>query len=106
MEIPNRVAILELRRLLFELKELRPDIYVRFRLLGEMWQTSFAQVIKLTERGVIICNESMNEVRVINDLNSIVQFELDSTFQQYQPHNHYSVEPFMSIANDYASTGS
>jgi hypothetical protein len=106
MDVPKRIAVLELRRLLFELKDLRPDIFVRFRLLGEMWQPNFAQVIKLTERGVILCNERTNELRSISDLNSVVQFEIDSAFQQFHPHNHYTVEPSMSVTQDYARTGS
>jgi hypothetical protein len=93
MENQTFVAVLELRRLLFELKDLRSDIFVRFRLMGEMWQANFCQVVKMTEHGVILCDSSNREFKLIKDLNNVVQFEIDSAFQAYDPHHHYAVQP-------------
>ena len=42
--------MLELKRLLVDLKEKRPDICVRYRLLGEMWGVNFMRVIHITEK--------------------------------------------------------
>jgi hypothetical protein len=92
------VAVLELRRLLFELKDLRPDIFIRLRLLGEMWQANFCQVVKMTEHGVILCDSSNREFHLIKDLNNVVQFEVDSAFQAYQPHFHYTVQAIQTKA--------
>jgi hypothetical protein len=89
----NQVPVLELRRLLFELKDLRPDICVRFRLMGEMWQTSHMRVVGLTEKGASLNDESTNKLIFIQDLNNVMQFELDRSFQQYQAHCHYSIDP-------------
>lgn len=91
----NQIPVLELRRLLFELKDLRPDICVRFRLMGEMWQTSHMRVIKLTESGVALNDERSNKLIFIQDLTKVMQFELDNAFQQYQPHCHYTVDPVL-----------
>jgi hypothetical protein len=91
------VAVLELRRLLFELKDLRPDIFIRLRLLGEMWQPNFCQVAKMTEHGVILRNSSNREFHLIKDLNNVVQFEIDSAFQAYHPHFHYAVQPIQTV---------
>jgi hypothetical protein len=108
MNINNQVAVLELRRLLFELKDLPPDIFIRFRVLGEMWQVNFSQVVRLTEQGVYIFNVQTKEVTLLRDLNNVIQFEIDSAFQQYQPHDHYTVVPLKAetSAKGYASTGS
>jgi hypothetical protein len=88
----NPVSVLELRRLLHELKDLRPDICVRFRMLGEMWQTNHVRVVQLTEKGVALNDERVNKLLFIQDLKDIVQFELDQAFQQYQPHFHYPID--------------
>ena len=85
--------MLELRRLLFEIKDLRPDICVRFRFMGEMWQTHFHRVIKLTEKGVVLNDEKSNKLVFVQDLNQVMQFEMDQTFQKFQPHHHYTVDP-------------
>lgn len=91
------VPVLELRRLLFELKDLRPDICVRFRLIGEMWQTNYLRIFKITERGVALLDENANKIIFLNDLQNVIQFEIDHAFQQYQPHFHYGVDPFLII---------
>lgn len=87
----NQIPEIELRRLLYELRDRRPDICIRFRLLGEMWQSNHLRVIKLTDRGVVLFDEAEGKVYVINDLRNVMQFELDQIFQQYQPHFHYEV---------------
>lgn len=90
----DTIQVLELRRLLFELKDLRPDINIRFRLLGEMWQNNFSAVIRLTERGAIFTDEKSGKPFLIDDLNSVIQFEIDTRFQHYEPNFHYSVKPY------------
>jgi hypothetical protein len=85
------VTTLELRRLLIELRDKRPDICIRFRLLGEMWFQQFTRIIVVTETGVILNNEVSNRLRKVNDLLNVMQFEIDHTFQNFKPHYHYSV---------------
>jgi hypothetical protein len=85
--------VLELRRLLYALKESRPDIYFRFRLMGEMWQPNFMGVLLFTETGVALNDRQTSKVHFISDLNNVMQFEIDQAFQQYQPHFHYSTDP-------------
>jgi len=86
-----KVAVLELRRLLFELKEHRPDICFRYRLLGHMWADHFLRVIHLTDRGVLLNDETSGKFLKVPDLSQIMQFELDKPFQLYQPYYHYDV---------------
>lgn len=87
----KKVAVLELRRLLTELKEHRPDIYIRYRLMGQMWAEKFLRVVAVSDRGVILHDEESSKQVTIPDLSKVMQFELDKSFQTYQPHNHFDV---------------
>lgn len=96
----NNVHVLELRRLLHALKDSGPDIGIRFRLIGEMWQSAHLRIFQITEKGVLMRDDHANKVIYIPDLNNVMQFELDQSFQQYQPHFHYSVDPLYVSGND------
>lgn len=102
----EQIQVLELRRLLYELKDQRPDICVRFRLIGEMWQPNFGRVIKLTEQGAVLLNEHDNQAVSILDLREIVQFELDARYQNYHPHYHYRLKPTMNISERHVNMNS
>lgn len=59
--------------------------------MGQMWAQNFMRVIEVPERGVLLYDEHANKHISIADLSKIMQFELDKSFQTYQPHNHYDV---------------
>jgi hypothetical protein len=84
------VPVLELRRLLYELKDQRPDISVRFRIMGEMWQNYSHRIFELTEKGVLL--KRGNQLVSIHDLNTVMQFEIDQPYQNFEPLFHYAVE--------------
>jgi hypothetical protein len=86
------VQVTELKRLLTELKDLSPDTCIRFRFIGEMWQSNHCRVIKLTEKGVVLNDEKSNKLIFLQDIKKVIQFELDQGFQHYQPHFHYTVD--------------
>jgi hypothetical protein len=86
------ISVLELKRLLVDLKQKRPDICFRYRLLGEMWMTNAMRVISVTEKGVLLNDEPTNKLLTISDLSLIMQFEIDAPFQGFQPHFHYHVK--------------
>ena len=86
------ISVLELRRLIVDLSEKRPDICIRFRLLGELWTRHFLQVMKPTQKGALFYDENNNIVSV-GDLNFVMQFEIDKPFQGFQPYFHYEVTP-------------
>lgn len=88
----TQISVLELRRLIVDLSEKRPDICIRFRLLGELWAVHFMRVMKLTEKGGLFYDENNNLVSV-SDLNFVMQFEIDKPFQGFQPYFHYEVIP-------------
>lgn len=86
------ISVLELKRLLVDLKQKRPDICFRYRLLGEMWMTNAMRVVTVTEKGVLLNDEPNNKLLSISDLSLIMQFEIDAPFQGFQPHFHYHVK--------------
>jgi hypothetical protein len=81
----------KLRQLLIDLKEHGHSTCVRYRLVGELWQTYFMRVVSVSEDRVLFNDETKNKLFSI-PLNSIMQIELDHKFKEYQPHNHYTVE--------------
>jgi hypothetical protein len=86
------VNLLELKRLLVELAEHRVNVSIRVRILGEMWQENHSRVMRVTDKGVALLDESVNKLLFIQDLNNIMQFELDGQFQHYKPNYHYTVK--------------
>ena len=86
------VNIVELRRLLIELRDKRPDIFVRFRLLGEMWFPQFMRIVLVRETDVILNNEVERKLVRVPDLSHVMQFEIDRSFQSFKPHFHYNIK--------------
>jgi hypothetical protein len=86
------ISVLELRRLMVELADKRPDIGIRFRLLGELWNVYSLRILRVTGKGALFFDESNNLVS-ISDLNFVMQFEIDRRFQGFQPFYHYEVTP-------------
>lgn len=91
MNSDQTVTIIELRRLLHELRDKSSHVGIRFRMIGEMWHLSHQNVIRLSDAGVVLYDGGANKIRVISDLRRVMQFELDGRFQNYQPHVHYGV---------------
>lgn len=88
--------MLELKRLMVDLSEKRPDICIRFRLLGELWEVNFLRVMRVNEKGVVLLDETQGLVS-ISDLNFVMQFEIDKPFQGFQPYYHYEVTPVFDV---------
>lgn len=86
------ISVVELRRLMVDLSEKRPDICIRFRLLGELWNVNFLRVVRITEKGSILLDDTQGLVS-ISDLHFVMQFEIDKPFQGFQPFYHYEVSP-------------
>lgn len=87
------ISALELKRLLTELKDKRPDICIRYRILGEMWKDNFFRIHLIRDSGAIFHDMVENKLYTISDLSTVMQFELDAAFQNFQPHYHYDVMP-------------
>lgn len=90
MEPKTNYSILELKQILIDISEHGPDSLVRFRLLGELWQTRFVRIISLNDGRLLIHDEAVNKL-ISLDVNQIMQFELDHKFKGIDPHFHYDV---------------
>lgn len=88
----NNVSVLELRRLLYTIVDNRLDTNFRYRLLGEMWENNFLRVAEVTEKGVLLNDETNNTFKCVGDLSQIIQFEIDVAVHYFMPHNHYQVD--------------
>jgi hypothetical protein len=87
----SSLTILELKRLLFELKEKRPDICIRYRLMGELWKKNFMRITSIVENSLVVEDEQARIILGVPNIANIIQLELDNTFQHYQAHFHYDV---------------
>jgi hypothetical protein len=91
----EKVTTAELKFLLRDLRDKSPGTCIRLRLIGQLWNESFMNIRAITDKGVVFenCREASNEKISISDLTNIIQFELENSFENYQPHFHYSVVP-------------
>jgi hypothetical protein len=89
----DTITVTELRALLHEILDLRPDISLRFRVLGSMWQPAFLHITDIFDQKVILRNPASAKVYVIDDINMVTQFELEDRFRTFQPNHHYSIKP-------------
>jgi hypothetical protein len=90
----NLISVSELRLLLLHIRHERPDICIRYRLLGEMWGLNFMNIKHVTPKSLLLTNHFNNSFVLISDLSMIMQFELDNSFQGFQPHFHYDVQAY------------
>jgi hypothetical protein len=86
-----QVSIVALQRLLVELKERKPNVCFRFRVMGEMWHPNFVRIISINDKTVMLLDQQANKLLTVN-LSLIVQFEIDIGYQEYSPNFHYTVE--------------
>lgn len=87
------ITINELKRLLVTITDYRLDIGIRYRFIGEMWETNYLRILRVTEYGLLLSDEIKNRLVVIRDFSQIMQFELDTSFHAFQPYCHYTVIP-------------
>jgi hypothetical protein len=91
-ELNEPISVTELRRLLIDLRDKRPDICIRFRLLGEMWSKSFFRVIHVSDKSIVLTNDQDGRLCSVSDLQMVIQFEIDSPFHNFKPFFHYQVK--------------
>ena len=90
-EPASEISVLELKRLLVLMAENAHAVCFRYRLIGQMWVSSFMRVIHLTDKGVVLRDDSKGQVVSIPHLKMIIQFELDGSLHTFQPYFHYNV---------------
>ena len=85
------LSVSNLRMLLISIVDNKLPVCVRFRLLGQMWHPNYMRVLRVTEKGVLLNDETSNKMITVPDLSQVMQFEVDSRLYQYEPNNHYEV---------------
>jgi hypothetical protein len=95
------ISVIELKRLLIELRDKRASTCIRIRLLGEMWAVNFFRIVYVTEKGALLNDEVTDKMMMVPDLSMIMQFEIDTPFQGFQPYFHYDVNglPMAGVPN-------
>ena len=70
-----------------------PVVSFRYRLVGEMWQPNFMQVVKVTDKGAYLKDEAGKRIILLSDLRLIIHCELDGSLHSLEPNFHYEVSP-------------
>jgi hypothetical protein len=96
--VKNSTAIsaLQLKQVLIQLSQ-QQGISFRCRLIGEMWMTNMMKVSHVTETSVMLYDEREAKYSIVA-FNDIMQFEIDTRFQIFQPYYHYIVTPAPELA--------
>ncbi len=86
------VSVNELKILILSIVEKRQPIGFRYRLIGQLWNPDFLRIISSSnESEILFLDEKIIKHMSISVLSNIIQFELDSRFEHYQPNFHYQV---------------
>jgi hypothetical protein len=93
--VTTLISVTDFRHLLLEIKNIRPDVCIRYRMLGEMWVINFLSVFYVTDKTVVLNDEVNRKMIAITDLSNIMQFEIDKPFNGFQPYFHYEVQPLL-----------
>ena len=92
------ISFYELKQLLFEVYEVRPDIKIKVCLADGAW-TDFLSIIHLAGltnnppdfKGIIFNDESVPKLIVVKNLNEIRQFMIDKSYPGFKKNMAYSV---------------
>jgi hypothetical protein len=85
------VTSLELKQLLILLSTKR-NIRLRFKQTGGKWMKNYMKVDAVKDKSVLLYDDSDGRYYLLK-INNIMQFDIDATFQTYQPGLHYTVTP-------------
>lgn len=92
MDNTDTITTVDLRRLLVELLDHSPNTGIRFRVMGNMWEKNYLQIIHATtEYSVIVQDKKSDQMKFIS-LKQVVEFEIEQKFKGFKPNYHYKVE--------------
>lgn len=94
------ISIFDLKQLLIELYEVRPDTRIKIRLGNEPWTPNFLSIIHLAGltnnppdfQGVIFNDEALQKLVLVKDLQEIRQFIIDKSFPGYKRNVEYNIK--------------
>jgi hypothetical protein len=94
------IPVPQFQQLLSQLHSTRPDICIRYRLIGEMWSSRFLSVYHVSNKGALFLDPSSNRIFSVAEFGNIMQFEIDKSFAGLQPYFHYEINPLVNAAKD------
>jgi hypothetical protein len=87
----QQITTTDFTRLLYELRDHKPKVSVRFKKLGHKWSANFMQVVDLRGSGAAFYDLALGEFAYVPHLSDIIQFEIDVRLMDYEPHFHYEI---------------
>jgi hypothetical protein len=88
----TEITVSELSQLLISIKNSPLEVRIRVRLIGELWQKVFMKVDVIDDDSLVLSDARTNSLLSLDDIQTVIQFELDKPFQQYKPQLHYTVK--------------
>jgi hypothetical protein len=88
-DVNTGITVSQLKQFLCELRY--SHVHIRIRLMGQLWQQNFMQIVSFADDGVLLRNAVTGNYVNIAPLSNVMQFEIDQVFKNYQPHFHYDV---------------
>jgi hypothetical protein len=91
MKNRKRISLTEFNRLLHDIRDRRPDVCIRVRLLGQMWSESFFSIKRFEDDSVLLLDSQQKKYLRIAKTSDVMQFELECSFFGFQAYYHYEV---------------
>jgi hypothetical protein len=92
--LPNSnevISLLELKLLAKSIISKHAKIRIKCLLEGGSWTGQFLSVMMVTEKGLVLSDDSNNKIKSIRFIDQIVQFVIDKPFDSYTPNMAYIV---------------
>ena len=86
--LPNSneiISLLELKLLAKSIIRKHAKIRIKCLLEGGSWTSQFLSVMMVTEKGLVLNDDSNNKIKSIKFIDQIVQFVIDKPFDSYNP---------------------
>ena len=85
------ISGLELKLLMKSIISRQAKIRIKYLLEGGVWSNCFMSVMMVTERGIILNDDSKNKIKSIKFLDQIKQLVIDQPFDGYNSNLSYVV---------------
>src|SRR3954468_16918841 len=96
MKCERQISTMDFTKLLYEVRDHKPNVCIRFRRIGHMWASNFMQIVDIQESGAVFYDPVIGEFVYVHRMADIMQFEIDIRYMEYQPHFHYELIPINS----------
>jgi hypothetical protein len=88
----DTVSPLELKFLMDSILLQKANIRIKCLLDGKTWSDRYLAVLMVTEKGVVLKDESRDKIFSIPFIQQVMQFVLDKPFDSYDPDQAYAVQ--------------